>query len=339
MLCPTCSSDDFKNADYRFKEDDTGTYALKNNCKCPPISIGIISWATLLLIAIGFIIIHHYQRMMQIEFDEDEQTASDYAIHVHNPPGDATDPEEYKQFFSQFGEVSNCTICLNNDELVRALVKRRECYLRIFRKLGRSSATDEIIQQIAAEERLELESQCLKQTFKKYLFYPLGIHDISKLEDIINELETDIRELVQKEFPVTNVFVMFETETAQRACLHTLTVGKIHSSLNNTQVFSNPNYLFRKKYVLQIAEADEPSTIRWQNLNITLCGWLKVLSFTIFVTLTAIVILALVVKSLHDRSSLYSAYAIALLNIAFPQYCIAITDLEPHKNMGKLSYQ
>ena len=159
---------------------------------------------------------------MQIEFDEDEQTANDYSIHIHNPPGNASDPEEFRQFFSQFGEVSNCTICLNNDELVRVLVKRRECYLRIFRKVGKSFVSDEEIHQKASEERLKLETQCLKRTFKKCILYPLGIHSISKLEETIKKLEEEIRQLVQKEYPVTNVFVVFETETAQRACLHAL---------------------------------------------------------------------------------------------------------------------
>ena len=37
--CPTCDSDDFKGAEYRLTEENGIQYALKNNCKSPPISL------------------------------------------------------------------------------------------------------------------------------------------------------------------------------------------------------------------------------------------------------------------------------------------------------------
>ena len=57
-----------------------------------------------------------------------EQTAQDYSIVIENPPGDATDPQEWHDFFRQaFGaHVTACTVAVDNDLLVRSLVERRE---------------------------------------------------------------------------------------------------------------------------------------------------------------------------------------------------------------------
>jgi hypothetical protein len=48
-------------------------------------------------------------------------------IVVTNPPNDATNPQESKDFFSQFGkhEVVYVTVALDNDGLVQALSERR----------------------------------------------------------------------------------------------------------------------------------------------------------------------------------------------------------------------
>ena len=63
----------------------------------------------------------------EVCFDEAAQTASDYSIRIENPPGDATDPDEWKAFFSQFGTdndgdgqeenhvVTCCTVALDNE--------------------------------------------------------------------------------------------------------------------------------------------------------------------------------------------------------------------------------
>lgn len=362
--CPTCDSDDFKGAEYRLTEENGIQYALKNNCKSPPISLGITSWFTMLLIGIGFIIIKILQDNTLVRMDEDEQTATDYSIHIHNPPDDATDPDEWKNFLeTNFGKVAVVTTCINNDELVRALVKRRDCLLQISRKLKRDDFTDEELEVLGEENRIENSQQwCLSRCFKRYVLYPIGLLDIAALQKKYEKLNIQIREIVLhsdfkndndsttelqatsssstmstnslKPFPVDNVFVTFETEDAQRKCLHALSCGTIHAVLNNTYAFPNKDHLFRGEQILLVDEPEEPSTIRWQHLNISFFGRLKVLASTLFATFCGIVILAFIVKLLHDKSSVYSAYAIAAFNVIFPQFCMALTRIEPHKSAG-----
>ena len=81
-------------------------------------------------------------------------------------------------------------------------------------------------------------------------------------------------------------------------------------------------------------DVEEPSSMRWQSLNMTFVGPLKVVGFTLVVTFGAICLLAFMVKLLHDKSAVYSALAISLFNAIFPIFSWIMTNMEPHKSEG-----
>jgi hypothetical protein len=71
-----------------------------------------------------------YQRRLELHYDESVLTASDFSVQVDKPPADATDPDEWKEFFSQFGPVGYVTVVLHNSELLHKLQQRRGAMLR-----------------------------------------------------------------------------------------------------------------------------------------------------------------------------------------------------------------
>ena len=81
----------------------TTTFALRNNCVAIDSvgETGVSNYLTLLLIVVGLYLVNKYLSAMEITFDEDEQTAQDYSIVVKNPPGNATDPKEWQDYFEQ----------------------------------------------------------------------------------------------------------------------------------------------------------------------------------------------------------------------------------------------
>lgn len=113
--------------------NQNATFVLQNNCIGATIQQGMISYATLLFIMIGTIILNVYLTRMEVAFDEDEQTAQDYSILIANPPHDAKDPQEWHDYFKKAfdAHVTACTVAVDNDLLVRTLVKRREILRRI----------------------------------------------------------------------------------------------------------------------------------------------------------------------------------------------------------------
>jgi hypothetical protein len=76
----------------------------------------------------GTLVTRSKQNRQVVSFDEDEQTAQDYSVAVLNPPDDACDPEEWKQFFEDHFDckVTVCTDDLANNDLVQHITTRKE---------------------------------------------------------------------------------------------------------------------------------------------------------------------------------------------------------------------
>lgn len=79
------------------------TVALKNDCDATPRQLGLVNYTTVIMLLFATALLGEYLRRQEIAFDEDEQTAQDYSVRVTNPPPDATDPEEWRNFF-----LDNC---------------------------------------------------------------------------------------------------------------------------------------------------------------------------------------------------------------------------------------
>mmetsp|Transcript_15147 Transcript_15147/g.21604 ORF Transcript_15147/g.21604 Transcript_15147/m.21604 type:complete len:400 (-) Transcript_15147:1800-2999(-) len=116
---------------YNFKETDEGVVeVIRSSCDGTTWSTGMISYGTMIFVIIATIIWSLYEQRLVTKEDEAIQTTSDYSIQVNNPPGDATNPEEWKDFFDQFAIdgklVTLCTIAIDNYELLTALRDRRD---------------------------------------------------------------------------------------------------------------------------------------------------------------------------------------------------------------------
>ena len=138
-------------------ELQTLVFALKNTCDGATMSVGIINIASLGFILLSVAALSLYQRRKQIQFDEQEQTAQDYSIEVWNPPGDATEPEEWKDFFeSRFGgHVTCCTVTIDNDLLVKALAERREVLMQIEERIPDGTSMESLEELSAKAAKVE----------------------------------------------------------------------------------------------------------------------------------------------------------------------------------------
>eukprot|EP00588_Corethron_pennatum_P032000 CAMPEP_0194346360 /NCGR_PEP_ID=MMETSP0171-20130528/105377_1 /TAXON_ID=218684 /ORGANISM="Corethron pennatum, Strain L29A3" /LENGTH=194 /DNA_ID=CAMNT_0039113473 /DNA_START=1086 /DNA_END=1667 /DNA_ORIENTATION=+ len=180
-----------------------------------------------------------YQKELEIKYDENNLTASDYTVQVENPPKNAIDPEEWREFFTKFSEkfVHSCTIVINNEDLVKALVRRRILHEQL--KLCLPGVDIKDIKQFEA----------LRPKIRKEVTSLL-----KKLEDIkerIVELSKD-----EKIDDVNQVFVTFETERGERRALKALSYGHLERTFNSKTI------KFMGK-VLKVSEPTEPTAIRW----------------------------------------------------------------------------
>mmetsp|Transcript_17898 Transcript_17898/g.25239 ORF Transcript_17898/g.25239 Transcript_17898/m.25239 type:complete len:1117 (+) Transcript_17898:610-3960(+) len=338
--CEDCTIDKFAGHRIATLVNDTSlTYALRNDCEGTTMLQGFINFSSLMFVVVGIYIMNHYQKLMAIKFDEDEQTAQDYSIVVENPPPDATDPEEWRTFFRECFEgarLTCCTVALDNDILVQCLVNRRVCFHRLQMMLDPGSPLD-----AKSLERYAKTANNKRGMFMR--FFAIFSPGIPELVHRINRLTFKIQRLAQFVDPyrVTRVFLTFETEEDQRRVLSALSVGSYQAS-SNTKRGVPPSrgvpkdHLFRGIYVLEVNEPDEPSTIRWADLNARAWQRRKVVFLTTLATFCTIVLGAFVVNFINSIGQSFTAIAISAGNLIFPIFAKFLTTLESHPDAGSV---
>ena len=256
------------------------------------------------------------------------------SIRIQNPPRDAVDPSEWFDFFhDNFGgaHATSITIALDNDLLVRALVARREAMRKIELSVEPGTSLDTLtLARIAAETARE------RGLFGRF-FSGLS-PGIPELFGKIAELEAQIKGWAQIEYPVSNVFISFETEAAQRRVLSALSIGSMDVARNSSKALGDPKYMFRRgkdtERILKVKEPEEPSTIRWADLNVKFKDKMKPLVTTSIASVIAIALIAFLISLINNKSAVFAAIAISVANSVFPMVAKALTSLERHSSEG-----
>jgi len=314
------------------------TFVQKNECLDEDPSklliLGLTNYVVLvfLVISVYFLLDIHLDRETVL-FDEDEQTAQDYSILVKNPPAYATDPEEWRQYFEDTFpgvKIVAVTCNVNNDLLIKSLVRRRVVLRRMELQLehGTNMGIDDLAL-LAAEEQ---------ESRGKYLgpikgFFSPGLPELlSKLV----ALNTSIKGLTQLSYPVTNVYVTFETESYKRIVMSKLSVGLKYIRNNDISILEDPKYAFRDT-VLLVQEAPEPNSVRWQDLNADRSSKTKEHLLTTALSFASIYYCALIVRWANGLfPGIGAAFTISGLNLGYPQLAKFITDFESHSNESKV---
>ena len=147
VVCSTCLQNEWNetpnNAPDRFAiargpDGSETNLVLKNYCEFEQFRLGWPNLLTLGFFVIVTSIFSVYLRAREIRFDEDKVTTSDYSICVQNPPPDAKDPDEWRDFFERYADsegdqVTIVTVALDNEDLINVLATRRvyKNYLRM----------------------------------------------------------------------------------------------------------------------------------------------------------------------------------------------------------------
>jgi hypothetical protein len=309
--CPECTEEEWNESPRRFGLGAGGlVFVLKNTCA--PLHWGqginhlvVMAFLTVSMFALGF-----YQRRLELHYDESVLTAADFSIQVDNPPADAVNAEEWKDFFQQFGDVAYVTVALNNSDLLKALTRRRVLLQKAYYKLEHRQALTMALQEIPPS--LEEKKPIL---YKKLM-----------------AIDAKCRELLKQKFPTSAIFITFQKERAQRLALQTLEVGQINVVNNCTDVLETKQ-CFRGNLVLDILEAPEPSAIRWQDLDET--NLLKFGQRVFTASLSFCVILIgfwLVDKAYATGNIGLAATEITVMNILMPHVFKFINSFEAHQS-------
>jgi hypothetical protein len=329
--CPNCTDDDFDDKSFVHDIETGLTFAMKNLCDGATLETGMVSFAGLIVVILSAFCISTYLWRMEIQYDEDEQTAQDYSILISNPPEDAHDPEEWREYFKNAfdAQVTGCTLAVDNDLLVRTLVERRE-KMRMLELMIEPGTKLDIVTLAGIAAGIERERTFLQSVMASV---SPGIPEIFARMAV---LTAKVQGLAQQDYPVTNAFITFETEKDQRKVLEKLTVGQMAVDTNRTSSLQDVKYLFRGEKVLGVHEPEEPDSIRWEDLNVGLKERVTQQFFTALATVVTLILVAFLIAFVNEKNYFLTSYTIAIFNAIFPMFAKFLSYTEDHPSHGSL---
>lgn len=144
-----------------------------------------------------------------------------------------------------------CTVTIDNEDLVAKLVKRRKLLLNLKNRLPAHIPF--------CPEGLEMTVlKCPEPGFfSRLLCFNSGPKD---LYDKIGAIDAEIEATADQVYPASSVFITFETEEMQRRVLEEMTYPTLCQGVVDSR--------FKwEGMLLNVTEPDEPSSIRWDDLD------------------------------------------------------------------------
>ena len=261
--CPSCRKsqwDHFPRAFNRYGETADGSlrFIMVNHCKISYLD-GFLSFLSLLLVFFGIgYFSFHVLKKREIQLDESVQTTADYTVKVENPPKDARDAKEWGTFFSQFGHVTCCTVALDNGELVRALLKKRN----LIENLSQLLPPGVMFNKHNIEE-------AVKNAMPLKLWQNIIYNDAETIKQQISHIDEEIHGMSDKVYSACRVFVTFEKESSQHKALTDLSVPR-WITLSNKSSALRKALCFRGNRVLRVRRPPEPLAVRWAHFGTSL---------------------------------------------------------------------
>ncbi|GMH93040.1 hypothetical protein TrVE_jg7780 [Triparma verrucosa] len=299
--------------------------ALKKNCEFSAANAYVLLAVSFVFLIGNFIMGWSHDKIV-VEADEAEQTAQDYSIMVNDPDANATDPDEWQKFFSQFGHVSYVTVALNNGTLLSLLAKRKA----IMRQLGFETTAKK-----TEDQQIDFDAEENTRLYNLLPFHKKSARGIVQLRHQLLTVDAAIeKEAIDKNFTAARVFVVFENEKSQRRCLQRLTTGTIPAALEWVGELP-PHMIFRGTNVLSVCEAPEPTDVIWENLETPLKHQIIEQTMTLILSLGIVALCAYIIYLLNEAGqSFLAAFFISITNSVMPSVLKMINETEEHLTQG-----
>jgi hypothetical protein len=246
--------------------------------------------------------------------DMSQQTPSDYTVCVQHPPEGLSSPDEYFYHFQKWGEIVFVTVALNNGELLSAIARKRSIEHMIKSSLG------------------EAEVGIAELPWWKRALQPLGLFP-TDLEAQLEEVKRQIQDLSKRSYTPKRVYVTFNSEKSLNECLEKCKLSYLDWWMPKMRGGHNEDSVIAGKLVW-ISKAQEPSSIIWENLHISLRQRTIRLMLSLAASAGVLAAAYYVIQDLSGSSSIAAAIFISCLNALLPIVMKFITlQFERHKSV------
>ncbi|KAG5187159.1 hypothetical protein JKP88DRAFT_288252 [Tribonema minus] len=286
---------------------------------------GLLDYFTIMMLFGALSLLGLHQEAEAERMDVSEQTAQDYSIIVQDPDKDATDPAEWREFFSKFGHVSYVTVALNNGDFIQTLANRRSIVNSLMLETGGEGPLFERAMNVDKPMTRKEPLPCWKALLQK-----VGMaSDVVFWHEKLREITLQVRAMGITKYEASKVYVIYEQEEGQRKCLAALTTGLIPALLESSTKISTSRK-FRSTNVLKVEEPSEPGEINWVNQHYTLLYRAIEQSSALLFTAVLVGISALIIWATSLVDPVFSAAFISISNTVLPTIIKMITAKEHH---------
>jgi hypothetical protein len=287
--------------------------------------------AVVVVLLLSYAVFHwHFSRIMT-KASEEVQTVGKYTICIADPPADAFEPLEWREYFEGCMEgaegpdpnatsVAAVTVLLNNGDLLQMLAKWR--------------SVAEIIKLMPNAEYRPGE---LSGWYRWLLNDMLGIcEDKIYFLEQYRRLKLELKVAMQQKYQVCRVFVTFATEQGMRTALQRLKQGSLPSKLDIPLNLSEDAW-FRGVDILELNQADEPETIHYHSIGLV-SGDQQVMQKLVMVLLLLVFLVFEFnfVLYVEKSSPMLAGLVITGMNMVMPELLHLASDLfEVHETEGE----
>mmetsp|Transcript_22556 Transcript_22556/g.32971 ORF Transcript_22556/g.32971 Transcript_22556/m.32971 type:complete len:978 (-) Transcript_22556:237-3170(-) len=282
---------------------------------------GVADIVTCVLTTLVALVANYIEKSEVEKIDEAQQTTSDYSVVVENPPTTRSEPRDYYEFFSQFGQVVLVTVAKKNGQLLRAIARKKLLTTR-FAALETPVACYSLPPPIISALR--------------YLREVGVLPSVASLTRDIEKVTSRIEGLCNRDYEPWRVFVTFNTEAERENCLSRMAVGKLDIWMNRAS--KNSHCAFHGK-VLRVKKAPEPSDIIYEHSHtsfvIRMLHYL--MSYALCYCMIHVSFLIVYYLTINDNNSnvIFVAIVISAINAGLPVVIKIITQrLELHFDEG-----
>lgn len=146
----------------------------------------------------------------------------------------------------------------------------------------------------------------------------------------LEEKTRQVRELQQKKYDVVDVLVSFETEKGQRTALHALDTGRFNIRFQR-KGNKLDNELFDEKYVLDCVEPEEPSAMKYLQIESSLSQSAIQQLITLLITVGLVALGGfLTFKTRQALGPIYAGFMTTFLNTNIPMIIKLLMIIEKH---------
>jgi hypothetical protein len=210
------------------------------------------------------------------------------------------------------------TVAVDNEHLTRILVKRRGYRDSLYARLPLDFEPDKYDLKTAADSALPLA------WYEKLMMASSPEQIYGK----IVEIDEQVKDMMKKQYAVSQVFVTFDTEHAQRETLKECSMTNFNKLRGSVHIGG--------EIELKVSEPMEPDTIRWADLDETRLERLKWRLFADSLTLLFIVFdfFFLIYVKREFGSGMFGLAVTGMSYVSF--YTIThVLAFEPHESEGK----